>query len=67
MTATSRRAAVTLPTDEQILITRDFDAPAALVLPGVTEPELARSWWSGRRGVDDDVEIDLASAAAGAT
>jgi hypothetical protein len=31
MTVTSNRAAVTLPTDEQILIEREFDAPRELV------------------------------------
>ncbi len=59
MTATSRRAAVTLPTDEQILITRDFDAPAALAYRAWTEPELVRQWWSGRRGSMTTCEIDL--------
>jgi uncharacterized protein YndB with AHSA1/START domain len=31
-------AAVTLPADDQILITREFDAPARLVWRAVTEP-----------------------------
>jgi uncharacterized protein YndB with AHSA1/START domain len=46
----SRRAVVTLPEDTQILITREFDAPARLVYRAWTEPELVRRWWSGDRG-----------------
>ena len=34
-------AVVTLPSDTEILITRQFDAPAALVFKAWTTPELA--------------------------
>jgi uncharacterized protein YndB with AHSA1/START domain len=56
---TDRKATVTLPTDEQILITREFDAPRHLVYKAWTTPELVRRWWSGRRGEMTVVEIDL--------
>jgi uncharacterized protein YndB with AHSA1/START domain len=46
----SRRAVVTLPQDTQILITREFDAPARLVYRAWTEPDLVRRWWSADRG-----------------
>jgi len=59
MTATSRRAAVTLPTDEQILITRDFDAPKHLVYKAFTTPELVQRWWTAKRGGMKVCEIDL--------
>jgi uncharacterized protein YndB with AHSA1/START domain len=52
-------ATVTLPTDEQILITREFDAPKHLVYKAWTTPELVRRWWSGRRGEMTSCEIDL--------
>ena len=55
----SRAAKVTLPTDEQILITREFDAPRHLVWKAWTEPELVRRWWSGNRGETTVAEIDL--------
>ncbi len=55
----SGKATVTLPTDTQILITREFDAPARLVYRAVTEPELVRRWWSGQRGEMTECEIDL--------
>ncbi len=55
----SGTATVTLPTDEQILITREFDAPKHLVYDAYTTPELVRRWWSGRRGEMTIAEIDL--------
>ena len=60
MAATSSgTATVTLPTDEQILITREFDAPRHLVYRAWTTPELVRRWWSGHRGEMTVAEIDL--------
>jgi uncharacterized protein YndB with AHSA1/START domain len=59
MTATSRTAVVTLPTDEQILISRAFDAPRHLVYRAFTTPELVRRWWHAGRGQVTLVEIDL--------
>jgi uncharacterized protein YndB with AHSA1/START domain len=50
---------VTLPTDEEILITREFDAPAHLVYKAWTTPELVRRWWAGKRGDVTIAEIDL--------
>lgn len=59
MTTSSGSATVTLPTDEQILITREFDAPRHLVYKAWTTPELVKRWWSGRRGEMTLAEIDL--------
>jgi len=60
MAATGNRSAtITLPTDEQILIVRGFDAPKHRVYKAWTTPELVRRWWSGRRGEMKVVEIDL--------
>jgi uncharacterized protein YndB with AHSA1/START domain len=56
---TSGTAKVTLPTDEQILITREFDAPKHLVYKAWTTPELVKRWWSGRRGEVTSADIDL--------
>jgi uncharacterized protein YndB with AHSA1/START domain len=55
----SRRATVTLPTDEQILIVRTFDAPKHLVFEAFTTPELVERWWHARRGRVTLCEIDL--------
>ena len=59
MTVTSRTATVTLPTDEQILITREFDAPKHLVFKAFTTPELVKRWWHANRGEATIAEIDL--------
>ena len=57
--ASSGTAKVTLPTDEEILITREFDAPKHLVYKAYTTPELVKRWWAGRRGEMTLAEIDL--------
>jgi uncharacterized protein YndB with AHSA1/START domain len=56
---TSGSARVTLPADDQILITREFDAPAELVWKAWTTPELVRRWWHADRGEMTVCEIDL--------
>ena len=55
----SGTATVTLPTDEQILIIREFDAPKHLVFKAWTTPELVKRWWHANRGEVTVVEIDL--------
>ena len=40
----SGTAKVTLPADDQILITREFDAPRHLVYKAWTTPELVKRW-----------------------
>jgi uncharacterized protein YndB with AHSA1/START domain len=57
--ASSGTANVTLPAEDQILITREFDAPKDLVYKAYTTPELVRRWWSGERGNMTVCEIDL--------
>ena len=57
--AASRKATVTLPSDREILIAREFDAPRDLVYRAWTTPELVRRWWSGHRGQVTSAEIDL--------
>ena len=55
----SGTAKVTLPADEQILITREFDAPKHLVFKAFTTPELVKRWWHANRGAMTVAEIDL--------
>ena len=55
----SGTAKVTLPADNQILITRAFDAPRHLVFKAWTTPELVRRWWHANRGEMTVCEIDL--------
>ncbi len=55
----SGTAVVTLPTDTQILITREFDAPKDLVWRAWTTPELIKRWWNAKRGEVTVAEVDL--------
>jgi uncharacterized protein YndB with AHSA1/START domain len=59
MAVSSGTATVTLPSDEQILITREFDAPRHLVFEAWTTPELVKRWWHANRGEATIAEIDL--------
>jgi len=59
MAVSSGTATVTLPTDEQILITREFDAPKHRVYNAWTTPELVKRWWNAKRGEVTIAEIDL--------
>jgi len=54
-----RLAAVTLPTDTQILITRAFTAPRHLVYRAWTTPELIARWWSADQGEVTAIDVDL--------
>jgi len=56
---TGNRAQVTTPSDEEILIVREFDAPKRLVYKAYTTPELVSRWWPGERGEMESCEIDL--------
>jgi uncharacterized protein YndB with AHSA1/START domain len=55
----SGTATVTLPADDQILITREFAAPKELVYKAFTTPELVKRWWHAHRGEVTIAEIDL--------
>lgn len=57
--ASSGAARVTLPTDTEILITREFAAPKHLVYKAWTTPELVKRWWAGQRGTVTSAQIDL--------
>jgi uncharacterized protein YndB with AHSA1/START domain len=51
---------VSTPTDREILVTRDFNAPRHLVYDAFTKPELVRRWLLGPPGWTMPIcEIDL--------
>jgi uncharacterized protein YndB with AHSA1/START domain len=58
-TATSGTAVVSLPSDRQILTTREFNAPRHLVFRAWTTPDLIKRWWAGDHGVTTSAEVDL--------
>jgi uncharacterized protein YndB with AHSA1/START domain len=59
MVTSSGTATLTLPTDEQIVIVREFDAPKHLVYKAWTTPDLVKRSWHANRGEATVVEIDL--------
>ncbi|WHT22419.1 SRPBCC family protein [Crossiella sp. CA-258035] len=58
-TTAENRAEMTLPSDTQLLIRREFDAPRHLVYRAWTTPELIKRWWGGQRGEVVSAEVDL--------
>jgi uncharacterized protein YndB with AHSA1/START domain len=56
---TSGTAILSTPSDTEILVVRDFDAPKHLVYKAWTTPELVSRWWPSRRGRMTVAEIDL--------
>lgn len=48
---------VTLPSDVEILMTRDFDAPRALVWEMFTRPEHLKVWWGC--GMQENISIEM--------
>jgi uncharacterized protein YndB with AHSA1/START domain len=56
---TTGTAKLTLPADDQILITRSFAASRRNVYRAWTTPELVKRWWAGKRGNVTSAEIDL--------
>jgi uncharacterized protein YndB with AHSA1/START domain len=55
----SGKAVLTTPSDTEIVMTREFDAPPELVWKAWTTPELVSRWWPGRHGTMKTCEIDL--------
>jgi uncharacterized protein YndB with AHSA1/START domain len=49
MTNQQAAATVTTPTDREIRIEREFDAPRERVFAAYTDPELIPQWWGPRR------------------
>jgi uncharacterized protein YndB with AHSA1/START domain len=50
---------LTLPTETQILIKREFDAPRHLIYEAWTTPALIKRWWHARRGKVTTADVDL--------
>ncbi|MBI4935578.1 MAG: TIGR03086 family protein [Actinobacteria bacterium] len=59
MTTRLRSAEVTLPSDLEVLITRRFEAPMALVWRAITEPALLLRWWGPDWCPMTGCEVDL--------
>lgn len=55
----SGSAVVTLPSEDEIRIEREFEAPAELVFDVWTKPEHVRNWWGYPEHEMTDCSIDL--------
>src|SRR5690349_11338602 len=56
----SGKLKVTLPSDKEILLSREFDAPRHLVFETMTKPEYVSRWWCCMDGYRMTVcDIDL--------
>lgn len=59
MTVASRELVVTTPSDMEIVLTREFDAPRELVFEAHTSCEHVSRWWGPRRLEVASCEIDF--------
>ena len=58
-TQSAREATIALPSDREIVISREFDAPAQLVFDCHTKPELYQQWYGLRSATSTVCEIDF--------
>src|SRR5437660_3819532 len=58
-TASSTTTKVTLPSDKEILITREFDAPRDVVFKAMTDPNLIPRWWGPRAYTTEVDQMDV--------
>ena len=56
---TKGSAVVTLPSDTEVLITRQFDAPAKFVYEAWTTPAYVKQWWGFEESPLIQCDIDL--------
>jgi uncharacterized protein YndB with AHSA1/START domain len=59
MATTGIKLKTTLPSDLEIVLTREFDAPRELVFKAFTDPELIPKWWGLRNSttIVDTMEV----------
>jgi len=58
-TTSNRPVKLTMPSDRELIITRDFDAPRALVFEAISKPEHVKRWYGLRHLELPVCEIDL--------
>jgi uncharacterized protein YndB with AHSA1/START domain len=52
-------ARISLPSDTEVVLTREFNAPRRLVFDAMTKPEHVRRWYGPRRMTMQECRIDL--------
>jgi uncharacterized protein YndB with AHSA1/START domain len=63
-TASSTTTKVTLPSDKEILITREFDAPRDVVYKAMIDPKLIPQWWGPRNSTTRVDKMDVRKGGA---
>ena len=58
-TTSNRSATLTMPSDNELVITRDFNAPRALLFDALTRPEHVKRWYGLRSLTLRVCEIDF--------
>jgi uncharacterized protein YndB with AHSA1/START domain len=58
-TENSSRLTVTLPSDREIVLSRDFEAPRELVFQAFSKPEHLRHWWGQKDSTLSVCELDF--------
>jgi uncharacterized protein YndB with AHSA1/START domain len=53
------RLTISTPTDREVMLSRDFDAPPSLVFDALTKPELLKRWYGPTGWTMEVCEIDL--------
>jgi len=59
MTANGPTLTVSLPSDREIVLSRDFDAPRALIFEAMSRPEHLRNWYGPREMQIAELQQDL--------
>ena len=59
MIDTNSKLKVRTPSDREIVLTREFDAPRALVFKAITDPAAIPQWWGPRRFTTVVDEMDV--------
>jgi len=55
----SNKLRITTPTEREVVLTRDFDAPPTLVFDALTKPELLKRWYGPTGWTMEVCDIDL--------
>lgn len=58
-TTNGSRLSVTLPSEREILMTREFDAPRELLFDALTKPEHLKHWYGPREYTVSSCEVDF--------
>jgi len=56
---TNRKFKIILPSDTELVMEREFDAPRELVFQAHLDPKIIPLWWGPRKYITEVVEMDV--------